>query len=40
MEQINGLAHVNLTLVDKHGLIHDHASLQRLTDKGYRLHFK
>ena len=26
--------------IDKHGIVHDHASLQRLTDKGYRLYFK
>tara|TARA_R110002167_G_scaffold9799_12_gene45285 strand:- start:1124 stop:1366 length:243 start_codon:yes stop_codon:yes gene_type:complete len=26
--------------IDKHGKTHTHKSLQYLTDKGYRLHFK
>ena len=30
----------NTVYIDKYGTVHNHASLQRLTDKGYRLHFK
>ena len=30
----------NTMYIDKHGNTHDQASLQRLTDKGYKLHFK
>jgi len=30
----------NTVYTDKHGIVHNHASLQRLTNKGYRLHFK
>jgi len=29
----------NTVYIDKYGNTHDHASLQRLTNKGYRLHF-